>query len=89
MRMKRPLINMDVQMETITGTHVTPLTQNLFSDPPPILDVLNPLGPPIRKLAKDQFLQTIKVREGPEAEGLGSWRSRGSSVWGRRGGRTP
>lgn len=27
MRLKRPMIKFDIRLETITGTHITPLTQ--------------------------------------------------------------
>ena len=70
MRMKRPLVKMDVRLETITGTHVTPLTQDLFQDPPALFDVLNPLAPPLRRYAQDQFLATIKRVEAVLAEWL-------------------
>jgi len=60
MRMKRPLVKMDVRMETIKGTHITPLTQNIFRDPPAVVDVLNPLGPPVRRYAQEQFLATVR-----------------------------
>jgi hypothetical protein len=60
MRMKRPLVKMDVRLETVKGTHITPLAQDLFVDPPAVLDVLNPLAPPIRKYAQEQFLATVR-----------------------------
>ncbi len=60
MRMKRPLVKMDVRLETIKGTHITPLAQDLFQDPPAVLDVLNPLGPPVRRYAQEQFLATVR-----------------------------
>lgn len=61
MRMKRPLVSMDVRMESLGGSHITPLTQDVFPEPPTIVDLLNPLGPPLRKYAKDNFLQTIRT----------------------------
>jgi hypothetical protein len=60
MRMKRPLVGMDVRLETLSGSHITPLTQDLFVDPPAALDLLNPLGPPIRRYARENFLQTVR-----------------------------
>jgi acetyl esterase/lipase len=60
MRMKRPLVKMDVRLETIKGTHITPLTQDIFRDPPAVVDVLNPLGPPVRRYAQEQFLATVR-----------------------------
>jgi hypothetical protein len=30
MRMKRPMVEMEVELKTLTGTHITPLTQNLI-----------------------------------------------------------
>jgi len=60
MRMKRPLVKMDVRLETVKGTHITPLTQDMFRDPPAVVDVLNPLGPPVRRYAQEQFLATVR-----------------------------
>lgn len=70
MRMKRPLVKMDVRLETITGTHVTPLTQDLFQDPPALFDVLNPLAPPVRRYAQERFLATVKQVENSLVEWL-------------------
>ena len=60
MRMKRPLVSMDVRMETIKGSHITPLAQDVFIDPPAVVDMLNPLATPVRKYAKDNFLATVR-----------------------------
>jgi hypothetical protein len=60
MRMKRPLVKMDVRLETIKGTHITPLTQDIFQNPPQVVDVLNPFGPPVRRFAQQQFLTTVR-----------------------------
>lgn len=35
MRMKRPMVEMEVVLKVMTGTHITPLTQNIILDPPP------------------------------------------------------
>ena len=47
MRMKRPMIEMEVQLKTLAGAHITPLTPNLLLDVAaatalPIPDLLNP-----------------------------------------------
>lgn len=73
MRMKRPLVTMDIRMETVTGTHITPLTQDVFVDPPTIVDVLNPIGPPLRRYAKENFLQTVRTVQ----EMMGEWLEEG------------
>ena len=39
MRMKRPMIEMDVELKCLGGTHLTPLTQNLFIDVPAELSI--------------------------------------------------
>jgi len=61
MRMKRPMIEMQVDMKILTGTHITPLTQNIILDPPsnlgdvPLPDLLQPL----RNDLRNNFLLTI------------------------------
>jgi len=34
MRMKRPMVEMEVVLKELTGTHITPLTQNIIFDQP-------------------------------------------------------
>jgi len=58
MRMKRPMVEMEVQLRDIKGTHITPLTQNIFLEPPsifPIPDILSP----VRSQLREGFLMTI------------------------------
>ena len=62
MRMKRPMIEMEVELKVMQGTHVTPLTQNVLLDPPADapgliaqLDVLKT----VRQDARKNFLQTV------------------------------
>lgn len=38
MRMKRPMVEMEVELKVIKGTHITPLTQNVFVSPSEVLD---------------------------------------------------
>lgn len=61
MRMKRPMIEMEVDLRVIQGTHITPLTQNIFIDPPsvgiPVPDLLSP----VRTQVKESFLLTINA----------------------------
>ena len=61
MRMKRPMVEMQVDMKTLTGTHITPLTQNIIIDPPTTLgEVQVPdLLQPLRKELRNNFLLTI------------------------------
>ena len=56
MRMKRPLVDMAVDTKTMTGTHITPLTQDVFLTTP--LDPLDPLSP-TRQALRLNFLRTI------------------------------
>eukprot|EP01038_Epipyxis_sp_PR26KG_P010080 gene10080-13546_t len=42
MRMKRPMVEMEVELKIMTGTHLTPLTQNLELDLSAILDQSTP-----------------------------------------------
>lgn len=48
---------MEVDLKTIGGTHVTPLTQNVILEPPE-LPVPDPLSP-LRQQVRDNFLQTV------------------------------
>ena len=63
MRMKRPMVEMEVELKIIDGTHITPLTQNIL-DPPSIiaqneqimkLDILKS----VRDSQKVDFLKTV------------------------------
>jgi len=56
MRMKRPMIEMEVEIKIMTGSHITPLTQNFLLDPPPgVPDLIEPL----RARVRDNFLLTV------------------------------
>ncbi len=63
MRMKRPMVEMQVQLKVLQGTHLTPLTQNIILDPPESLlgpgfssfDVLKSL----RAETRENFLRTV------------------------------
>ena len=71
MRMKRPMVEMEVQLTTMIGQHITPLTQNILLDAPknvpviqPIVDFNDGLISPIRTQVRDNFLQTVnQVRD--------------------------
>lgn len=56
MRLKRPMIEFDLKTKTITGTHVTPLTQDVFLPTP--IDDIDPLMP-VRSAARSNFLKTV------------------------------
>lgn len=60
MRMKRPMIEMDVEMKYLDGTHLTPLTQNLFRDVPNRFRIpfLNGLA---NSLLKDHFVENLPL----------------------------
>ena len=61
MRMRRPMVEMEVQLKVLTGTHITPLTQNVFLDPPQ--GVPDPLEP-VRLRVRGDFLKTVdEVRD--------------------------
>jgi hypothetical protein len=61
MRMRRPMVEMEVQLKVLTGTHITPLTQNVFIDPPQGLP--DPLEP-VRTRVRGDFLKTVdEVRD--------------------------
>ena len=60
MRMKRPMIEMDVELKYLHGTHLTPLTQILSLDIPgeltiPILDSV------VKNLLRDQILGNVTL----------------------------
>lgn len=60
MRMKRPMVEMEVMLRLMTGTHITPLTQNLLLDPPPNFPVPEGLlNNPIRQTLRSNFLRTV------------------------------
>jgi len=71
MRMKRPMVEMEVQLVTMTGQHITPLTQNIYLDAPknvplvqPLVDFNDALISPLRSQLRDNFLQTVnQVRD--------------------------
>ena len=71
MRMKRPMVEMEVQLTTMVGQHITPLTQNILLDAPknvpliqPIVDFNDGLISPIRTQVRSNFLQTVnQVRD--------------------------
>jgi hypothetical protein len=54
------MVEMEVQLREMTGSHITPLTQNLAIDPPasiPVPDFL--MNNPVRQSYKTNFLRTI------------------------------
>lgn len=60
MRMRRPMVEMEVLLREMSGSHITPLTQNLAVDPPSSL----PLPPflvdnPLRRGFRSNFLRTV------------------------------
>ena len=66
MRMKRPMVEMEVDLRIMAGTHVTPLTQNILIDPPknvpliqPIIDVNDAIISPAREQLRENFLRTV------------------------------
>jgi len=54
--------HMEVDLKQLTGTHVTPLTQNIILEPPPLQwegqAVQDPLSP-VRQQVRENFLQTV------------------------------
>lgn len=56
MRLKRPMVAFDVRFEKITGTHVTPLTQDIFVKTP--LDSVDPLFS-VRDSMRSNYLKTV------------------------------
>ena len=67
MRMKRPMVEMEVDLKVMTGTHITPLTQNIIIDTPknlpliiqPLLDINDAITNPVRENLKGNFLKTV------------------------------
>ena len=61
MRMKRPMVEMDLVLKELEGTHLTPLTQSIFDPPGGIMqnvpDAL--LSNPIRKQMQNNFLHQV------------------------------
>ena len=62
MRMKRPMVEMDVALRVIEGTHLTPLSQTFLPGPPEgVQDLLKPLREGIR--ASPLLRQANEVQE--------------------------
>ena len=67
MRMKRPMVEMEVDLKVMTGTHITPLTQNIIIDTPknlpliiqPLLDINDAITNPVRENLKGNFSKTV------------------------------
>jgi Protein of unknown function (DUF1350) len=66
MRMKRPMVEMEVDLKVMSGTHVTPLTQNILPDSPknlpliqPLVDVNDAIISPAREQLRENFLRTV------------------------------
>ena len=66
MRMKRPMVEMEVDLRVMTGTHVSPLTQNIVFDTPknvpilqPLLDINDALTSSLRDEVRTNFLKTV------------------------------
>jgi hypothetical protein len=66
MRMKRPMVEMEVDLRVMTGTHVTPLTQNILLDSPknlpliqPLIDVNDAIIGSTRDQLRENFLKTV------------------------------
>lgn len=67
-RMKRPMVEMEVELRILDGTHITPLTQNIL-DPPAILSKNEQLMrldllKSFREKQKENFLKTINQVNG-------------------------
>ncbi|CAM9182146.1 unnamed protein product, partial [Ectocarpus sp. 12 AP-2014] len=56
LRMRRPLVEMELRYEIIKGNHITPLTQNVFLKTP--VDSIDPLFG-VRQGMKKEFLKTV------------------------------
>lgn len=66
--MKRPMVEMEVELRILDGTHITPLTQNII-DPPDILSKNEQLMKldllkEFRDKQKENFLKTINEVNG-------------------------
>ena len=65
MRMRRPMVELDVILKVMTGTHITPLTQNILDAPKnlplvqPIVNFNDALVAPLRDPLKANFLRTV------------------------------
>mmetsp|Transcript_27840 Transcript_27840/g.26671 ORF Transcript_27840/g.26671 Transcript_27840/m.26671 type:complete len:423 (+) Transcript_27840:62-1330(+) len=66
MRMKRPMVEMEVDLRVMTGTHITPLTQNIILDAPknvpfiqPLVDINEQLLSSQRDQLRENFLETV------------------------------
>ena len=66
MRMKRPMVEREVDLRVMTGTHVSPLTQNIVFDTPknvpilqPLLDINDALTSSLRDEVRTNFLKTV------------------------------
>ena len=66
MRMKRPMVEMEVELRVMTGTHLTPLTQNILIDSPknlgfvqPLIDINDVVINPVRNQLRENFLMTV------------------------------
>ena len=63
MRMKRPMVEMDVTLRDIDGTHLTPLSQTFIPGPPEgLVDVLEPLRDQL-KATTPALVQANEVRK--------------------------
>jgi hypothetical protein len=58
MRMKRPMIEMGVELRVIKGSHVTPLTPNIVAVPPEFIRDFN-LPNPTKNQVSDNFMLNI------------------------------
>ena len=85
MRMKRPMVEMDVELRYLDGTHITPLTQNIFVDavdlniPVPTEGTTNPLKDQLLKdvdVTKTEILKWLDVKLGRSSGGKNGYRSR-------------
>lgn len=54
--LQRPMVDMELRYEIITGSHITPLTQNVFINTP--IDSIDPLYG-VRQSMKKEFLKTV------------------------------
>lgn len=56
MRMKRPMVEMEVELKILTGSHITPLTADIILNPP---DGLPDLFAPLRTRIREKYLLTV------------------------------